>query len=143
MSLADPPVFRLAQTEPGRLTLAAEGGAVVHIFVLEDDIVRVLVLPDGAVRQPKTWAIAPGAEDVAADGRDRFDLVGFTLPAFGPHWTGTTAATEQALEAVPEIKIWLYGPPASKLATTAARSVAAPGPVDDHQVDDLAAAGFV
>jgi peptidoglycan/xylan/chitin deacetylase (PgdA/CDA1 family) len=42
------------------------------------------------------------------------EKLGFTLPAFGPHWSGTTAATEQALEAVPEVKIWLYGPPASK-----------------------------
>ena len=82
MSLADPPVFRLAQTDPGHLTLAADGGAAAHIFVLEDDIVRVLVLPDTAMRQPKTWAIAPGADDVAAEGRGRFDLAGFSLPAF-------------------------------------------------------------
>ncbi|MDB6139682.1 MAG: polysaccharide deacetylase [Verrucomicrobiaceae bacterium] len=38
------------------------------------------------------------------------EKLGFALPAFGPHWTGTTEATDQALEAVPEIKIWLYGP---------------------------------
>ena len=36
--------------------------------------------------------------------------LGFALPAFGPHWTGTTDATDQALEAVPSITIWLYGP---------------------------------
>ncbi len=36
--------------------------------------------------------------------------LGFTLPAFGPHWSGTTTATDEALEAVPEVKIWLYGP---------------------------------
>jgi peptidoglycan/xylan/chitin deacetylase (PgdA/CDA1 family) len=39
------------------------------------------------------------------------EKLGFTLPAFGPHWSVTTEATEQAVEAVPEIKIWLYGPP--------------------------------
>ena len=82
MTLADPPLFRVASSDPGRLTLAAEGGAEVHIFVLEDDIVRVLVLPDGALRQPKTWAIAPGALDVAAAGRDRYDVSGFSLPPF-------------------------------------------------------------
>ena len=38
------------------------------------------------------------------------EKLGFPLPAFGPHWTGTTEATDQALEAVPEVKIWLYGP---------------------------------
>ena len=96
MTLANPPLFRLAQTEPGRLTLAADGGAVVHIFILEDDIVRVLVLPDGDVRQPKTWAIAPGAEDVAAEGRDRFDVSGFTLPIFDLRQDDQTLTVETA-----------------------------------------------
>jgi peptidoglycan/xylan/chitin deacetylase (PgdA/CDA1 family) len=36
--------------------------------------------------------------------------LGFELNAFGPHWTGTTDATDQALEETPQIKIWLYGP---------------------------------
>lgn len=45
------------------------------------------------------------------------EKLGFTLPAFGPHWSGTTEATEKALEAVPEIKIWLYGPKTSKYYT--------------------------
>lgn len=38
------------------------------------------------------------------------EKLGFPLPAFGPHWSGTTDATDEALEGVPEIKIWLYGP---------------------------------
>ena len=50
--------------------------------MLENDIIRVLVLPDGRLDQPRTFAIAPGSEDVAEDGRDRFDLAGFTLPEF-------------------------------------------------------------
>lgn len=36
--------------------------------------------------------------------------LGFPLAAFGPHWSGTNDATDQALAAVPAIKIWLYGP---------------------------------
>jgi len=36
--------------------------------------------------------------------------LGFDLPAFGAHWSGTTEATDQALEAVPSVTIWLYGP---------------------------------
>jgi alpha-glucosidase len=82
MSLANPPRFRLAEQSPGRVTLAADGRARVHIFVLEDDVVRLMVLPDGALRHPRTWSIAPGEEDVATEGRDRFDLAGFSLPAF-------------------------------------------------------------
>lgn len=38
------------------------------------------------------------------------EKLGFSLPAFGPHWTNTTDATDEALEGVPEVKIWLYGP---------------------------------
>lgn len=38
------------------------------------------------------------------------EKLGFPLAAFGPHWSGTTDATDRALDTVPEIKIWLYGP---------------------------------
>ncbi len=38
------------------------------------------------------------------------EKLGFDLPAFGPHWSGTTEATDEAMEAVPSITIWLYGP---------------------------------
>ena len=52
------------------------------MFVLADDIVRVLVLPTGALRGPRTWAIAPGQDDTAVDGRERFDVSGFEPPDF-------------------------------------------------------------
>lgn len=45
------------------------------------------------------------------------EKLGFPLPAFGPHWSGTTDATDEALEGVPEIKIWLYGPKKPKFFT--------------------------
>ena len=81
-TLASPPVFRLARREQNHLVLESDGAAVAHVFVLEDDIVRILVLPDGNLKFPKTWAIAPGLEDVPTTGRDRFDLGGFALPTF-------------------------------------------------------------
>lgn len=43
--------------------------------------------------------------------------LGFPLAAFGPHWSGMTEATDEALQAVPEIKIWLYGPKQPKYFT--------------------------
>jgi alpha-glucosidase len=82
MSLATPPRFALAARNAGHLTLASDQGDTTHIFVLENDIIRVLVLPDGQLNQPRTFAIAPGAEDIAQEGRDRFDLAGFTQPEF-------------------------------------------------------------
>jgi alpha-glucosidase len=79
-SLDAPPHFRPAGRSPGRIDLASDTGATAHIFVLEDDILRLLVLPDGEVKGPPSWSIAPGASDVADAGRDRFDIAGFSLP---------------------------------------------------------------
>jgi len=81
-TLANPPVFHLAERDGAHLVLKADGGETAHIFVLEPDIIRLMVLPDGEMRFPRTWAIAPGQADVAYEGRDRFDLSHFSLPAF-------------------------------------------------------------
>jgi alpha-glucosidase len=81
-TLRQPPAFHLAARDGNHLTLKSDGPAVAHVFVLEGDIIRIMVLPDGVVKQARTWAIAPGQEDVAFEGRDRFDLTGFRLPTF-------------------------------------------------------------
>jgi alpha-glucosidase len=64
------------------VSLVSDQGDLAHLFVLEPDIVRVLALPGGRLDQPRTWAIAPGLDDTPLEGRDRFDLTGFSLPAF-------------------------------------------------------------
>jgi alpha-glucosidase len=81
-SLANPPLFAVTREERGHVTLSEPLGAVVHIFVLEDDIVRVAVLPEGGWKMPLTWAIAPGLEDVPAEGRRREDVSGFSCPDY-------------------------------------------------------------
>jgi alpha-glucosidase len=83
-SLANPPLFALTREdrERGRVTLTEPLGAVVHIFVLEEDVIRVAVLPDGGWKMPLTWAIAPGLEDVPAEGRGREDVFGFSCPHY-------------------------------------------------------------
>ncbi|HXP97729.1 MAG TPA: TIM-barrel domain-containing protein, partial [Telmatospirillum sp.] len=82
MSLTSNPIFLLKENDKNRLTLHAAEGHIAHIFVLEEDIIRVMVLPGGTVRSPRSWAIAPGLEDVPTEGRDRFDVSGFSLPDF-------------------------------------------------------------
>ncbi|MBV8968919.1 MAG: glycoside hydrolase family 31 protein, partial [Verrucomicrobia bacterium] len=82
MSLNEVPNFTIGEQAGARITLRGSQSQVIYLFILEQDIVRVLVLPDGELRFPKTWAIAPGLEDVPLAGRDRFDLQQFTLPAF-------------------------------------------------------------
>src|SRR6185312_7756124 len=79
-SMAAIPVFSLSSRDGSRITLGSEEGFIVHIFVLEEDILRVMVLPDGKLNFPRTWAIAPGLEDVPLEGRDRLNLEGFTSP---------------------------------------------------------------
>ncbi|MGI4878312.1 MAG: TIM-barrel domain-containing protein [Janthinobacterium lividum] len=81
-TLSAPPIFSVADRAPGRVTLSSDTNAVAHVFVLEDDIVRLLMLPDGTVHSAPSWAIAPGADDIAEPGRDRMNTAGFTLPPF-------------------------------------------------------------
>ncbi|WP_322050223.1 glycoside hydrolase family 31 protein [Paraburkholderia bannensis] len=81
-SLLNRPFFRLVDEVRNRLTLQSAQGATFEIFVLEEDIVRVRVLPDGKARGPRSWAIAPGMDDVPLEGRDRLDLAGFALPRY-------------------------------------------------------------
>lgn len=81
-TLSNPPRFALAGEEQGRITLAADTGAVAHLFVLEQDVMRLLLLATGTVTSPPSWAIAPGQEDIADPGRDRMDVSGFACPAY-------------------------------------------------------------
>lgn len=81
-NLAQPPIFALAERDGPRVTLRADTGAVAHVFVLEEDVIRVLLLADGAVTSPPSWAVAPGQTDIAEPGRDRLDVSGFAAPAF-------------------------------------------------------------
>jgi alpha-glucosidase len=80
--LSNPPHFHIEERTQAGLRLASDTGAVAHIFVLEEDIARLLVLPQGDVQGMASWAIAPGQADVADTGRERFDVRGFSLPGF-------------------------------------------------------------
>ena len=82
MSMSNVPVFTQKHRGQNHLEFVCAEGHVAHVFVLEADIVRVMLLPAGQLNFPRTWAIAPGQEDVVREGRDRFDLTGFGLPAF-------------------------------------------------------------
>jgi alpha-glucosidase len=64
MSLASVPNFQVIDQTGARLTQQSAEGHSAYIFVLEEDILRVIVLPSGRFRFPRTWAIAPGLDDV-------------------------------------------------------------------------------
>lgn len=88
MSVKLIPEFHLAAQKGALLTLKGSGGQAAHIFVLEQDIIRVMVLPDAKLRFPRTWAIAPGAPQLPLEGRDRFSLAGFAQPPYSTEESG-------------------------------------------------------
>ena len=79
-TLSDPPRFRLVARDRGWLKLVADTGAVALLFVLEDDIMRLLMLANAVVTSPPSWAIAPGLDDLPDPGRDRLSVEHFACP---------------------------------------------------------------
>ena len=90
-SLGDTPQFIVASISGPCVTLTEAPGlgpARALFFVLEEAIVRLLVLPSGVVRGPPSYAIAPGLADVPDEtGRQRLDITGFTCPPFSHRTT--------------------------------------------------------
>jgi len=76
------PLFRLQEKSANQLTLTCQDLHVAHVFILENNIIRMMLLPKGKLNFPQTWAIAPGQADIPSTGRNRFDLSGFSLPAY-------------------------------------------------------------
>ena len=65
---------RLAATDARGLTLDCGAGAAMRIVALQDDLVRIILLRGGKVRQRRTWAVpAYGQDDTDWAGRDRLD----------------------------------------------------------------------
>ena len=75
--------FKLKNIEKNILTFSLENSNIdFKIFVLEEDIIRVMLIRDNKLKLSKTWTIAPGLEDVPYTGRDKFDTTPYTLPPF-------------------------------------------------------------
>jgi alpha-glucosidase len=61
---------------------ALDGRWECRIFVLADDLVRVLFTGPGGRREPRTWMVAPNGVYVPWEGRDRLDVAAFPRPSF-------------------------------------------------------------
>lgn len=75
-------LFSFLKEEKNTLDFKSNNGETfVKIFVLEEDIIRVLFI-DNSLKLGRTWLVAPGMEDVSCEGRDRLDISPFSLPKF-------------------------------------------------------------
>ncbi|MBC8099744.1 MAG: glycoside hydrolase family 31 protein, partial [Armatimonadetes bacterium] len=74
--------FSFTAQNASTLVYAGADAQSLSISVLDHDLVRVRLLPDGAYRLAHTWAIADASGDVPREGRHRDDLTPFPLPAF-------------------------------------------------------------
>jgi alpha-glucosidase len=71
-----------SEMDHGLLFKLNDGNIQVRLYVLEEDIFRVVFLNDNKLELNKTWLVAPGMDDIPFEGRDRFDLTPFSLPEF-------------------------------------------------------------
>jgi len=102
-----------------------------RIFVLADDMVRVLLTPPEGLREPRTWMVAPGGIDVPAAGRDRLDVTGFRRPGFA--FENVAQATVLRTAAL-ELRV-RHSPFGLEWCTPAARRFAADRPTQAYAFD--------
>jgi len=83
MSIREKYLFKFLRQEENCLWFTLENSDVkARVFVLEEDIIRVLITEGNQLQMPNTWLVAPNMDDVPMRGRDRLDLSPFSLPTF-------------------------------------------------------------
>jgi alpha-glucosidase len=82
MRMTQPTNVRLADRSLSSPTLvfAGDGGERCQVSVLDDDLIRVQMFPDGQSRFSRTWTVVGKEGDVPYEGRLRDDLSPFPLP---------------------------------------------------------------
>lgn len=65
-----------------RVDIQCERDYVLHLYVLEQDIIRVAFTQKNSFKLDRTWAISPNRDDVPFEGRQRISTDGFSLPSY-------------------------------------------------------------
>ena len=80
-----------------RIDISCDHGYQLHIFVLENDMLRVAFTKNNEFKVPHTWAITPNQTDVDWQGRNKWSLDGFTCPDYEIKQTEKTLEISTAL----------------------------------------------
>ena len=73
--------WTLAGQYADRIELLVDERHLFCLYVLENDLFRVLIKRNGELALDRTWSIAPQT-DVPWEGRDRLSVAGFGLPGY-------------------------------------------------------------
>jgi alpha-glucosidase len=83
MSIREKYLFKFINEENNCLYFKLDHSEfIARVFVLENDIVRVLMTDSEELSLPQTWLVAPGMDDVPMEGRHRLDVSPFSLPSY-------------------------------------------------------------
>ncbi|MEI6898036.1 MAG: glycoside hydrolase family 31 protein [Psychromonas sp.] len=74
--------WKFKQKNNNEIILSCDEKHTLHLFVLENNLIRVLFKRKNEMRLDRTWMITPEGEDVPWEGRDRMSVEGFSLPSF-------------------------------------------------------------
>ncbi|GLO62667.1 glucosidase [Vibrio sp. MACH09] len=97
--------WQLIKQENNRIDLQCDDRHLLHIFVLEQDVIRVMFQNKCELRLDRTWSVAPDKKDVPWSGRDRFSTDGFSLPDY----TVTNSEQQLCIE-TEQLRLTLHQP---------------------------------
>ena len=91
-----------------------DSGWQCALYVLADDLLRLLFVRDGTLKEPRTWMVVPDGRDVPREGCDRLDVSRFARPQFELREHGgvvsiATGAMAVRVELEPFRLSWSYG----------------------------------
>lgn len=98
-------LVKFLQQQNNRIDIQCEQDYVLHLFVLEQDIIRVAFSRQNCFKLDRTWTVTPKQNDIPWEGRNRFSTDGFSLPEY--HLTVNDDVIEVATA---QLKVRLHKP---------------------------------
>ncbi|UTW00965.1 glycoside hydrolase family 31 protein [Marinomonas rhizomae] len=74
--------WKLLGVEGNRVDVQCDDRHVLHFFVLESNVIRVLLKKNDTLQLENSWCVSPNDSETGWEGRDRMSTEGFTCPEF-------------------------------------------------------------